>query len=40
MTLVGGYGGRIASMGTTRRQVFSWKADTTATAGGLLSRDT
>ena len=35
MTPVGGYGGRIASTGTTRRQALAWKSDTAATAGGL-----
>jgi hypothetical protein len=38
MTPVGGYGGRIASTGTTRRQALAWKSDTAATAGGLLHR--
>ena len=40
MTRVGGYGGRIASTGTTRRQALAWKSDTAATAGGLLRRAT
>ena len=38
MTPVGGYGGRIASTGTTRRQALAWKSDTAATAGRLPCR--
>src|SRR5262249_47859619 len=38
MTAVGGYGGRIASTGTTRRQALAWESETVATAGGLLRR--
>ena len=32
---VGGYGGKIASTGMTRRQAAAWHCDTVATAGGL-----
>jgi len=38
MTRVGGYGGRIASTGTIRRQAIAWDCDTAATAGDLPRR--
>ena len=38
MSPMRGYGGRIASTGTTWRQARAWNSDTTATAGGRLPR--
>src|SRR5258708_38851889 len=38
MSLVGTYGGKIASTGIIRRQALAWKADTAATPGGPRDR--